>query len=81
MSCKRAQSHSLTDKNNSISKDSIQCQMNSDLTEIREALEEFQGYSDSDSDDDEDMENDIYLSIENEKKSLKGLFLPSLPCL
>ena len=66
MSCKRAQWNSITDKNNTISKDSIQ---NSDLTEIAEALEQFQEYSDSDSDDDEDMENDIYLSIENEKNN------------
>ena len=43
--------------------------MNSDLTEIAEALKQFQEYSDSDSDDDEDMENDIYLSIENEKNN------------
>ena len=68
MSCKSLQPLSKADKDNTISNDSIQCQINSDLREIAYALEESQIISDSDSDDDEDIENDICLSIDNEKR-------------
>ena len=68
MSCKSLQPHSKMDENNTISKDSIQCQIDSDLREIAYALGESQVNSDSDDNDDEDIENDIHLSIDNEKR-------------